>query len=639
MNNLLIKQVKYIGRDYIYESPILKSGVNILEGENGSGKTTFSSLIYFGFGGNVRWFKKDGKDDHKQITEDDSNYVELTFVIDDKTYISTRYIYNYEINVISETEVLSLPINRSPKKSFTFSDWILDKLNIKVVEIYQGAEYYKLNFYDLARLFYYDQNTSPERIYKRPDSENFITDSSIIKKAIFEILTGNSFEEYYQAIADYRKVLSEQSTLKALVQNFESLNIDSSEYYEGKNSYNLKKDLDELISQLVRLEDYRESINSNVNSTKSNTEIISSKRQFFSKLEEKIIDLKRDKSTIVYDYGRVKRLKSELVLEVTHMQKIMIANEELNLFSPDTCPYCLKKTDREKNKCICGNDVLDEQYQKFFYTKEEYFNILKSKQKNIETVSNALSSYEEDIKEKNHQIAILDNRLSELKTEINGLVKGRRTIKNLELKEVNNKIFNLEKAISGIRQQIKIEKKREELEQQKSSIAVRVESRKREMGILKLQADESMTKVIEAFNKKYYSLMEKALDDCRSARISGDDYMPIINSGSYKEASSSVSKRLMYFFTLLHLSLSMNIKFPRLLLIDTPENIGIDDKDLINAISLIDELGNKNSSLEGCQIILTTGQKKYPKNFEGKVFEKITKKNKLLQKRVYDVGN
>ncbi len=639
MNNLLIKQIKYIGRDYIYESPILKSGINILEGENGSGKTTFSSLIYFGFGGNVRWFKKDDKDDHKQITEDDSNYVELTFIIDEKTYIATRYIYSYEINIISETEVLSLPINRSPKKSFTFSDWILDKLDIKVVEIYQGAEYYKISFYDLARLFYYDQNTSPDRIYKRPDSENFITDSSIIKKAIFEILTGNSFEEYYQAIADYRKVLSEQSTLKALVQNFESLNIDSSEYFEGKNSYNLKKDLDELISQLVRLEDYRESINSNVNSTKSNTEIISSKRQSFSKLEEKIIDLKRDKSTIVYDYGRVKRLKSELVLEVTHMQKIMIANEELNLFSPDTCPYCLKKTDRKKNKCICGNDVLDEQYQKFFYTKEEYFNILKSKQKNIETVSNALSSYEEDIKEKNHQIAILDNRLSELKTEINGLVKGRRTIKNLELKEVNNKIFNLEKAISGFRQQIKIEKKREELEQQKSSIAVRVESRKREMGILKLQADESMTKVIEAFNKKYYSLMEKALDDCRSARISSDDYMPIINSGSYKEASSSVSKRLMYFFTLLHLSLSTNIKFPRFLLIDTPENIGIDDKDLINAISLIDELENGNSSLEGCQIILTTGQKKYPKNFESKVFEKITKRNKLLQKRVYDVGN
>lgn len=639
MSNLLIKQVKYIGTDYIYESPILSSGVNILEGENGSGKTTFSSLIYFGFGGNVKWFKEDKNDDHQQIVNDKSNFVELSIFINNINYTLTRYFYSYEIHIISNEEVVSLPINRSPKKQFTFSDWILEKLGISVVDIYQGSEYYKINFYDLARLFYYDQNTSPDRIYKRPDSENFVSDSSIIKKAIFEILTGNSFGDYYQAIADYRKSLEEKSTIKALIQNFEILNLNESLDFEGKNSYNLNKDLEELSSQLRRLEDYRETINSNVSSTKSGTEIITIKRKEYTKQEEKLFILKSEKTSILSDYRKVKRLKADMILEVTHMKKIMIANEKLNLFSPETCPYCLQKCEREENKCICGNTVSDEQYQKFFYSKEEYFNILKSKQKNIETIENALISYEKDIFSKNSLIAQLELKLSDLKSDINNLSRGRKIIKNQELKEVNDKIFNTEKSITNIKQQIKIEKKREELENERASIEQLVESKKREMELLKLEASKNMDEVIKSFNKKYYSLMKKALYDCSSARISHDDYMPIINSGSYKEASSNVSKRLMYFYTLLHLSLTTDIKFPKFLMIDTPENIGIDDNDLINVIALIDEIGTEEDSIDKGQIILTTGINKYPIKYNQKVIETVTKKNKLLNRRVIDVGN
>ena len=42
--------------------------------------------------------------------------------------------------------------------------------------------------------------------------------NSNFRKAIFEILTGNSFDEYYKAISDYRKILEEQTTIKALMQ-------------------------------------------------------------------------------------------------------------------------------------------------------------------------------------------------------------------------------------------------------------------------------------------------------------------------------------------------------------------------------------------------------------------------------------
>ncbi|MFD2602647.1 AAA family ATPase [Flavobacterium suzhouense] len=638
MSNLLVKQVKYFGEKYSYSSPILTSGINILEGENGAGKTTFSSLLYFGLGGNVKWFREDTSEKHIEITSDKSNYVEITIIIDDHLYIVTRYIYKFEVNIVSPTDVITLPINRSINNTFTFSDWLLGKLNITVVEIYQGSEFYKLNFLDLFRLMYHDQITPVDKIYKRPDNENYMSDSGIIRKAIFEILTGNSFEEYYNSIANYRKALDEQATMKSLVQNFEYLNVDSSTLFEGKNSYNLNLDLNELLSQIEKLETYRESINDNVTSIKTSTEVLSQKRQKFSEYEEKVFGFKKDKSNIVLEYSKVKRVRENVVLEVTHLKKIIITNENLNLFSPDTCPICLKNANREPERCICGNEVTDEQYQKFFYTKEEYFNILKSKQKNIETLDIALKGYEDDIKYLSDKISLFEHKLEEIRGEISQLTKGRRVIKNIELKEVNDKILELEKKISQIRQQIKIELKREELESKRTSFGVKVEDAKRIMDEKKIEASKSMDDIVKSFSNKYLSLMSKALHDCNSARISSDDYMPIINGGTYKEASSNVSKRLMYYLTLFHLSLVDKIKFPKFLLIDTPENMGIDNDNFISAMLLINELGDERNSINKGQIIVTTGLNKYPDQFKEYIFQTIDKKNKLLIKNAFDIG-
>lgn len=638
MSNLLVKQVTYFGERYSYSSPILTSGINILEGENGAGKTTFSSLLYFGLGGNVKWFREDTSEKHLEITGDKSNYVEITLVINNQIFIITRYVYKFEVNIVSPTDVVTLPINRSVNNSFTYSDWLLGKLNISVVEIYQGTEFYKLNFLDLFRLMYHDQITPVDKIYKRPDNENYVSDSGIIRKAIFEILTGNSFDAYYNSIANYRKALDEQSTMKSLIQNFEYLNIDSSTLFEGKNSYNLNLDLKELLSQVDKLENYRESINDNVTSIKTSTEILSQKRQKFSEYEEKVYGFKKEKSSFLLDYSRVKRVRENVVLEVTHLKKIIITNENLNLFSPDTCPICLKKADREAEKCICGNNVSDEQYQKFFYTKEEYFNILKSKQKNIETLDIALKGYEEDIKYINDKISLFESKLEEMRSEITQLTKGRRVIKNIELKEINDKILELEKNIALLRQQIKIELKREELETKRASFGTRIEDAKRIMDEKKIESSKSMDEIVKSFNAKYLSLMTKALFDCHSARISSDDYMPIINGGTYKEASSNVSKRLMYYLTLFHLSLVDKIKFPKFLLIDTPENMGIDTDNFISAMLLINELGNETHNINEGQIILTTGLNKYPTQFKDFIFQKIDKKNKLLVRNAFDVG-
>ena len=61
--------------------------------------------------------------------------------------------------------------------------------------------------------------------------------------------------------------------------------------------------------------------------------------------------------------------------------------------------------------------------------------------------------------------------------------------------------------------------------------------------------------------------MERADEHCYSAYI-GDDYMPHINWGAYRERSAAVPKRLMYFLTLLIESLKNEANFDYEKLID-----------------------------------------------------------------------
>ena len=129
------------------------------------------------------------------------------------------------------------------------------------------------------------------------------------------------------------------------------------------------------------------------------------------------------------------------------------------------------------------------------------------------------------------------------------------------------------------------------------------------------------------------------LPDCNSARIDPESYMPVINESMYIEASANVHIRLLYFFTLLFMSLKdKSVTFPKFLLIDTPENIGVDEEPLkrsilqLNKILAKDEDGQVLGNQE-FQVIMTTGESKYPDEYEPFIKRELTKESRLLKEK------
>ncbi|MDP3211909.1 ATP-binding protein [Methylotenera sp.] len=144
MGSLRINKINYEGNNYYFQSELFDKNLVVIEGDNGTGKSTFCNLIYFGLGGKVNEFSKEATKRHTEITEDSNNYVELFVTISGKNYCFKRFINDNDIIVTpctiykneesgeiifdvsqyaQQTEVLPIYRQSAPR---IFSDWMLE---------------------------------------------------------------------------------------------------------------------------------------------------------------------------------------------------------------------------------------------------------------------------------------------------------------------------------------------------------------------------------------------------------------------------------------------------------------------------------------------------------------------------------
>ncbi|CAA6801823.1 MAG: Chromosome segregation protein, partial [uncultured Sulfurovum sp.] len=273
-------------------------------------------------------------------------------------------------------------------------------------------------------------------------------------------------------------------------------------------------------------------------------------------------------------------------------------------------------------KCICGSKIKENNYEKFLYDTSEYKEILKYKNKSLETINSALNFYDEEFQKLNIEIQNIQKKINEL----NKFLKD--AIESIEYSGNSQMTDDIDRKITKIKDEIFELKKLEDLYQQKDKYDksfntknLEYTSKQKTFKNLEYQYKETHNSVITNFNIIYNILMKKSSANTKKAIID-DDYMPLIDGGVYREKSASVPIRMMYFFTLLSMSLKYpKIKHPKFLLMDTPEEAGIDENHLETNIKLFDTALNlsknyENEKIKDYQFILTTGLEKYPEKYE-----------------------
>ncbi|MGB5919271.1 hypothetical protein [Arcobacter sp.] len=636
MGYLKILKVKYEGDKYFYKSNLLDKTLNIIIGDNGTGKSTFFDFIYFALGGTVKKFDPSYHERHNEVTSDTNNYVELLIEINSYKYVLKRTFSINEILIedLKNEKIEILKINRYHDNKI-FSDWLLEKIGINKIKLYNGPNDYILKLNDLLRLVYYDQETEPKKIYKCPDSENYISDSEFIRKVIFQVLIGKTYQDYYTAFSEMKKYEQEKTLAKSLLNEYLKLASELNKNNEVQNKEALVSMLSDDEFRLEKLYKTRKEIKEK--RTETSQEILSHDdlKNTIIDLEFKLEKLVRNLNSKIIENARVIRYYEDTQEELSAISKIIISDNTLGLFSPDTCPYCLSEVNRDKNKCVCGNDIDESAYERFFYNRKEYEEIYKVKCKSQETVFKSIESLDVEIKELTFNKKELETSLLNKKKKYTEYMKDNKNCINTStIDKVDDLILELKEKIGKNKEKLKIEEKLESLQSSYDTKNTEFESKKSDLIIKEAECNKDIILKINQFNKIYNSYVTQTLPDCRNAKIDLIDYMPIIDDGIYREFSSSVAIRFMYFLTILEMSLvNDDLNFPKLLLIDTPETAGIDKDKLNKIISQISRLSNSNY-----QIILSTARDKYPEKYKDNIVEDKLIKNEsskvyLLEKK------
>lgn len=641
MGSIRINQVSYFGNNYSYVSPKFDQTISIIEGPNGTGKSTLLNLIYFALGGKIDEFVKGSEEEHKEIVDDTNNFVELDVKLSGQSFNLIRDFKENKIKILAEEAFLingeeypkaaSLPVNRNNSDTYTFSDWLLEKLGIPVMELFSAGKSFKLGFYDLARLIYHSQEPDRTRIYKPNDKNSFVADSVQVRNAIFEILVGKNLRDLYAAIGATKIKQGDYDSKRIILNEYKSIVSEilaQNGFKEVINEHHLRKKIEDTQKEIERLKSLKKENYSSKTVNSSGIELIDKDKRQLIRFDQSLKQEERKNKELLKEKLDVKSVYDKTVEDISRIEKILHTHKQLSLFSSDTCPYCLTTVQRAKNKCICGSDIEEGQYQRYFYEPSEYYELLSSKIKSLETIKLAISDIEEDLIENNRVSGELIDKAAELEKKIYHRIERIEEISNHDVvEELDDKIFDSKSSVHDLKQALKLEVKLSRHQSNVNTAKTNLEKAKLHEQKMRASAANELLERISEFNEIYNDYMVNCLVGCRNAEIDSGNYIPSVNDGEYKEASARVPRRFFYYLSLLRLSLDKDIPFPNFLLIDTPETHGIDLENLNMMLSTIADLNGK----EGFQIILSTGVNKYPENLKGNVVTKLSKSNRLLK--------
>ena len=630
MGNLIIKKVIYNGDKYYYESPELNDGINIITGDNGSGKSTFTYFIEYCLGGYLKYFNAENSNDkYEEILDDTNNYVELHLFIDSEKYLLKRFISGNTIHINHNDNYFSYPIYRQQSETSLnneiFSDWLLSRLSIASHELNLGTRTWKLNINDLLRLVIYDQDTPSKRIFKDPTNLNHITDSLIIRKTVFEVLLGISSDEYFRKYDELKIITLNKEKEQLKLDNFK-------EKYAGinLNSNKIQEELDRLNLELARIHNQRDLFLSSNNQVDEKTILITKVQQELINKEIKFSDVNIELQSVQIEYNKIVNYFQTQSNEINEIEKIIFTNDKLNLFAFKICPFCMSEHEPLENLCLCGAEIIDKDYEKFRYTSKEYENILKHKKKSLETIQIALDSYVLDINKLQENRSKLEVEIKEDTNKLKALISSTNVATNTKaINLLHDQILDYLKKIEAEEYKRKILNEKSELDLNYNKIVEDYKRIKSEFEDLQKLYENENRSIISDFNSIYGELLLSSSADIKDAQIN-EDYMPIVDNGVYKNKSAGVPIRLIYYYTILLLALKYeSVKHPKLLIIDTPEDSGIDSGNLKNDLQILDDalkqIENKNQIY---QVILTTGLHKYPTSFKKYIVERFNKDDK-----------
>ncbi len=586
-------------------------GVNIIRGENSSGKSTITNFVFFVLGGDFIDFVPEAKKCRDVYAETYMNgeivTIRRSIELDENNRVRSRtpmYFYwgDYEEskNPSPEKSWLKFGYNSYPEIK-SYSNVIFDNLDIPIVK---GDN--NITVHQLLRLMYIDQESPTSSLFLY---EQF--DSQITRETVAELLLGLYEEDLYQNKRRLLELIKEIDEIKAEIKATKGFFTDDlallPSHIETRIDSNQKK-IAEIEEQVISIknEESKSKYKLDQFKFKSIADRITQQRVEVANLNEEIHYLNNE---VADNELFISALREKLQA----LKNSLKTREFLNNFPISYCPECLTEIkninlSKAENKCKLCKESIDSSFgltQGRRMEQEINFQIIESE------------SIQKDVKERlerlkpnlQKQSGILRDLQKRLDAEFKDIrTSNQEQIENLYVEKgfLEGEILQFRSMLENAMYYQELVSKKDKLGKERDLIEFLIKKGEGDKTIQYLSIDNQIKK--EALYLLQHDLHRQ--DEFKNANDFHIDFSNnmafLVNKFARYSASSNFYLKVTARFALFLASLTTPImRYPRFILADNMEDKGIEEKRAQNLQKILIERLTNFDPLS-FQVIYTT---------------------------------
>jgi len=609
-NNIFLNRLQIITDDgKIAYDEIFHKGVNIIRGDNSSGKSTITHFIFYVLGGAFNDFVPEARLCSQAIAEVEMNNAIFTIKRDIEKdqdgNISTQSPLFFYWGSMEES--FNPPIDKGWQKfgyktldsRKSFSNVLFDNLGLPIVK---GDN--NITFHQILRLLYIDQDSPTSSLFYY---EHF--DSQLTRETVSDLLLGVYNEELYE---NKKRLISAEKEFEGIKSEIKA----TSHFFSDPLSLNPNHLTTAIQNREIEISSIQDEIVSIRNKEKEVNYVEGSKLSFQKLAEDSIVqrktvmDLEEQISFLNNEIEDSTYFVETLNKKIKALKNSIHTREFLGNLPLEYCPECLTKIkpNEDSSNCKLCKEPIDESYGVVQARRMELeigFQINES-QKLLELNKRNLleleSKYTSEI-----------GKLQDIQKQVNTALEDVKSFNEETIDNLNSKKGFIEGEILQFRTMLENAELYDKLIQKKNQL-------EKEVNFLKayvFKTEKAQAKLKEAINERVREegvyLLNNDLDrqdDFKNASDFFIDYSNNIaflsNKFSKYSASSNfylkVSARFSIFLASLHID---GMRFPRFIFADNMEDKGIEMKRAQNLQKLlIDRVGKYDPT--SYQMIYTT---------------------------------
>lgn len=525
-------------------------GLNVIRGENSTGRTTLLKLFEFGLGANlnIRDFIPEIQQCEKLVLEIEIN--DIPYTIDRKFYGSQELvIYPGRIDDIFRPATTLLRRE--------MSDFLLQRLGIPLVSVIDESGREKsITFGNVYNSLHIDQAKGFSKIQANLPKKDRIP--------IFKLLSGISMPDSYELLVKEDELKNRQKEGEKEIEYLDRF-LGEVEIRQPVEIASRLRQVDEEYSQIEgQVDNIRQNIQAQSN-------YANPLREEILLLENNVSDKRQELYFTTQTLQAYYELENQLAEDLDKATRVRASVNQMSSFEFEQCPRCLQVlTDEMKMReveaicSVCGRPLAeheDDLGQLNLYEEQI--------EEQLDELTELQDRYETNIKQIHDTLTQLEHELSQKRLTLDDMIAElvSPAIENIVF--LNRTLTRLDSEKNQLQMQLRWRSQIQTMQDalritQQALTSIRI--RKEEIAEQERQAEFKLHSFKQFFQEFYAQFFPET-----ETMILNGTYLPTIDGYDYK-AKSATEKNIAilgYFYALLRFSLESSSYIPRFMVIDT----------------------------------------------------------------------